>query len=70
MRAITATQRRVALLLGANLSYQQAADTLGVSRDTIRAHVFATAQRLPNPHGLPQKRLVTAWAIKHLKKAS
>lgn len=58
MTPLSPRQLEVAGLVAADQSYQEIANTLGISRDTVRAHVFAIAQKLPNPHGLPQKSAV------------
>lgn len=64
---LTAARQRVADCMARGLSYAQTAVELGIRRDTVKAHVFAIAQRIPNPHGLPQKVAILRWLQKTTK---
>lgn len=58
---LTAARQRVADCLARGLSYADTAKELGICRTTVKAHVFAIAQRIPNPDGLPQKEAILRW---------
>ena len=58
---LTDRQRQVAELAAKGCSDREIGRALGISRDTVRAHIFAIAQKIPNPLGLPQKAAVRAW---------
>lgn len=57
----TPRQLDVAACLAQGFSYAQTARELGISVDTVRAHTFSLAQRIPNPAGLSQQASVIQW---------
>jgi DNA-binding NarL/FixJ family response regulator len=44
------------------MSYRAAGDALGIAACTVKSHVHAIAEKLPNPTHIPAKTLVLiAW---------
>lgn len=60
---LTAARQRVTDCLARGLSYAETAAELNICRTTVKAHVFAIAQLIPSPRGLPQKQIVTEWGL-------
>lgn len=61
-RPLTDMQQVVAECLGRGKDYQEAAAELGISAQTVRVHVRAISQLLPNPDSLPPQTHVMLWA--------
>lgn len=61
-RKLTDMQQVVAECIGRGKDYKDAAAELGIRSHTVRVHVRAISQLLPNPDMLPPLRHVMLWA--------
>lgn len=65
IRPLTEAQQRVANLIAKGYDAHRVASELHVETCTVRAHVVAIANLIPNPDDIAPYRLVMLWAAHH-----